>query len=55
MDKKMMIDYRNDDNSFERKVIDNFEFCIRDGMAYFASNGAFYKIPLQKISQVYTY
>lgn len=52
--KEMIIDYRNDDGSFSRKTIDNYEFCIREGVAYFASQGVPYQVPMQNISQVYT-
>lgn len=53
--KNMMIDYRNEDDVFVRRVIDNYEFCIREETAYFVSEGVMYAIPLQKISQVYTF
>lgn len=57
--KELMIDYRdgiNPDGSthFVRKSIDDFEFCVRDGAAYFISDGKKHRIPLQDISQVYT-
>ena len=52
---QMMIDYRDEKDEFVRKVIDNNEFCIRDEEAYFVSEGVKIKIPMQKISQVYTY
>lgn len=55
MEKKMMIDYRNESGDFERKEIDAFEFCIRNGIACFTSGGVAYNIPIQNISQVYTY
>ena len=56
--KQMMIDYRvhiNDEIKFVRKVIDNYEFCVREGVAYFVSCGEYYNIPIEDISQVYTY
>lgn len=53
--KQMMIDYRDDEGNFVRKVIDNYEFCVREEVAYFISNGVRIQVPLQKISQVYTY
>lgn len=53
--KNMMIDYRNEDGTFVRKVIDNFEFCIHDEVAYFISEGVKCQVPMQKIVQVYTY
>ena len=52
---QMMIDYRDDNDNFVRKVIDNYEFCIRDETAYFISEGVKMQVPMQKISQVYTY
>lgn len=57
--KELMIDYRdgiNPDGSthFVRKIIDDFEFCIRDGVAYFISDGTKCRVPIQEISQVYT-
>ena len=56
--KELMIDYRNgeDENGevkFERKAIDNMEFCVRDGFAYFKSEGKIYQLKLNDISQVY--
>lgn len=52
--KALMIDYRNEDGSFSRRVIDNFEFCIREDIAYFISEGIKYQVPIKNISQVYT-
>lgn len=53
--KSMMIDYRDNNNgNIMRKVIDNYEFCIRDGVAYFVSDGTRYNISLASIIQVYT-
>lgn len=57
--KELMIDYRDGINpdgttNFVRKTIDDFEFCVRDGVVYFISEGVKYHIPLQDISQVYT-
>lgn len=57
-EKEMMIDYRGGINpdgttKFVRKHIDNFEFCIREGVAYFISEGKRFKVPIQEISQVY--
>lgn len=49
----MMIDYRNDDGTFTRKEIDDFEFCVKAGFIYFISDGIKYKIPLDRCSQVY--
>ncbi len=52
--KQMMIDYRKDDaEGFERKVIDDMEFCVRQGDMYFISEGVKYCIPLEQCSQVY--
>ena len=52
--KSMMIDYRDKDGKVMRKTIDNYEFCTRDGVAYFASNGTKYNVPIASIIQVYT-
>ena len=57
-EKAMFIDYRehldDDKTKFIRKVVDNYEFCVRDGIAYFSSCGQFYQVPLEDVSQVYT-
>ena len=53
--KKLMIDYKNNDGIFIRKEIDNDEFCVREEVAYFISDGVKYQIPLKDICQVYTY
>lgn len=57
--KNMMIDYRAKDENEEiqimRKVVDNYEFCIREGFAYFISEGTKTQVPLPDIVQVYTY
>lgn len=54
MNKQMMIDYRKaNGNGFERKAIDDMEFCVRFGMVYFVSEGVKYCIPLEQCSQVY--
>lgn len=50
----LQIDYRNQDEKIIRKPIDNCEFCVRDGMAYFESRGAKVCVPLEKIIQMYT-
>ena len=55
MNKRMMIDFRDEDGNFVRRVIDNFEFCIRDEQAYFVSDGKQLVVPMKNISQVYTY
>ncbi len=55
MEKNLMIDYRNEDGNFVRRVIDNFEFCVREGVAYFISEGVKYNVTLQNISQLYIY
>lgn len=52
---QMMIDYKNDNGEFVRKVIDNYEFCVREETAYFISEGVKTAVPLQNIVQVYTY
>ena len=48
-----MIDYRNDNGEFVRKIIDESEFCVRNSYVYFISAGEKYKIPLDSVSQVY--
>ena len=54
MNKQMMIDYRREDGEgFERKQIDDMEFCVRNGMIYFISEGTKYSVPLDQCSQVY--
>ena len=53
-EKQMMIDYHNEDeDGFERKPIDDNEFCVRQGDMYFMSDGERYCIPLERCSQVY--
>ncbi len=50
----LTIDYLNDETGrFERRVIDDMEFCIREGIAYFESGGKRYAIPLENVSQLY--
>ena len=53
MEKMMMIDYRDANGTIRRKTIDNMEFCVRDGDAYFISEGAKYSVPLEDVIQVY--
>lgn len=53
MEKIMMIDYRNDDGDPVRKTIDDAEFCVRKGYAYFISAGEHVKVPLEYVIQVY--
>ncbi len=58
-EKEMYIDYRESKNhdgtvKFIRKTIDNFEFCVREGMAYFMSGGQSFQVPLECVSQIYT-
>ena len=53
-EKEMMIDYRNANEMICRKVIDNMEFCVRDGYVYFISCGKRYQTPLDSVIQVYT-
>ena len=53
--KNMMIDYKNEEGTFVRKVIDNYEFCIREEIAYFISEGVKIQVPIKDIIQVYTY
>ena len=53
--KTLMIDYRDSDANVVRREIDNMEFCVRDGYAYFASEGDKYQIMLGDVIQIYTY
>ena len=53
--KNLMIDYKNDEGIFFRRMIDNGEFCIREEIAYFFSDGREYHIPIKNICQVYSY
>ena len=54
MSHKMMIDFRSTvSGKFIRRAIDDFEFCVREGFAYFSSNGERYEIHLEDISQIY--
>lgn len=53
MEKVMMIDYRNDDGECVRKIIDDSEFCVRQGSAYFISQGEKIRVPLDSVIQVY--
>lgn len=53
MEKVMMIDYRNDNDEFVRKEIDDMEFCVRNGNVYFISDGEKFCIQLESVSQVY--
>ena len=55
MKKQLMIDYRDEKGKFVRRVIDDLEFCVRDDVAYFISEGVKYAIPIGNISQMYTY
>lgn len=52
--KELMIDYRDANNKIFRKTIDNMEFCVRHGKAYFFSGGKRFEIPLELVIQVYT-
>lgn len=54
MDIEMMIDYRTNDGMICRKVIDNMEFCVKEGRAYFVSRGERYSVVLRNVIQVYT-
>lgn len=51
--KVMMIDYRDDEENICRKVIDDMEFCVRKGNAYFISDKTKYEVPLESVIQVY--
>ena len=53
-DRELMIDYRNEKDVFVRRVIDDMEFCVRDGNAYFISDEIKYCIPLEQVVQMYT-
>ena len=53
MNKEMMIDYRDSHGTICRKVIDDLEFCVREGEMYFISDGIRYHIPLEDVIQVY--
>lgn len=52
-EKVMMIDYRDANATIRRKEIDNMEFCVRNGAAYFISDGIKYSVPLEDVIQVY--
>lgn len=54
MDRELMIDYRNEFEQICRMVIDDMEFCVRNGVAYFISDGRKYHVPLEDVIQVYT-
>lgn len=54
MGNELMIDYLDEYGVIRRKVIDDMEFCVRDGDAYFISEGEKYCVPLEKVFQVYT-
>jgi len=54
MEKELMIDYRNENEEICRRVIDDMEFCVRNGYAYFISGGRKYHVPLESVIQVYT-
>ena len=53
-EKVMMIDYRDTNATIRRKVIDNMEFCVHDGVVYFISDEQKYSVPLEDVIQVYT-
>lgn len=53
MEKTMMIDYRNDEGVLFRKTIDDNEFCVRKGCAWFISGGTRFSVRLDLVSQVY--
>lgn len=55
MDKILMIDYVDErSGKYIRTIVDDFEFCVREGIAYFDSNGRPCSIPVESISQMYT-
>lgn len=51
--KEMMIDYRDDNQTICRNIIDDMEFCVRDGRAHFISGGIKYHVQLEDVIQVY--
>lgn len=53
MEKIMMIDYRDANGNIRRKQIDDCEFCVRNGFAYFISCGVKTRVPLEDVSQIY--
>ena len=53
MEKRMMIDYRNENGDFVRRIVDDCEFCVRRGFAWFISEGTKYSVPLEDVSQVF--
>ena len=53
MENKLMIDYRNDDGDVLRKTIDRCEFCVKNGYAWFISDGNRFQVELQDVIQVY--
>ena len=53
MENRMMIDYRTEEEEIRRKVIDNCEFCVKDGRVWFVSNGTRYNTELENVIQVY--
>ena len=54
MNKNLMIDFRDEEEEIQRKVIDDMEFCVRKGNAYFISEGIRHVVPLDNVIQVYT-
>ncbi len=54
MNKCLMIDYRDEEGTIFRRVMDDMEFCVRNGNAYFISEKTKYEIPLDQVIQVYT-
>ena len=54
MNKNLMIDFRDEEEEIQRKVIDDMEFCVRNGNAYFISDGTRHEVPLDHVIQVYT-
>ena len=49
----MMIDYRDANSLIHREEIDDMEFCVRDGYAYFITGGEKRCVPLDLVIQVY--
>ena len=54
MEKTMMIDYREEVTGvIVRKEIDDAEFCIRNGRAWFISKGEKFNTPIDTVIQVF--
>lgn len=49
----LMIDFRDEKGNMVRKMIDDCEFGVRNGRAFFDSHGERYDIPVENIIQMY--